>query len=77
MNDYPSDAQTKALEFVNTGSTYVLIATIALTAWVASGNSASRSCNSRSRVSFGAAVLSTFTIALPPRVPFRISPAAG
>jgi hypothetical protein len=37
MSDYPSDAQTKALEFVNSGSTYVLIATIALTAWVASG----------------------------------------
>ena len=37
MDDYPSDAQTKALEFVNSASTYVLIATIALTAWVASG----------------------------------------
>jgi hypothetical protein len=37
MNDYPSDAQTKALEFVNSASTYVLIATLALTAWVASG----------------------------------------
>jgi hypothetical protein len=37
MNDYPGDAQTKALEFVNSASTYVLIATIALTAWVASG----------------------------------------
>jgi hypothetical protein len=37
MNDPPSDVQTKALEFVNSASTYVLIATIALTAWVASG----------------------------------------
>ena len=37
MNDYPSDAQTKALEFVSSASTYVLIATLALTAWVASG----------------------------------------
>jgi hypothetical protein len=33
----PSDGQTKALEFVNGASTYVLIATIALLAWVASG----------------------------------------
>jgi|SRR5579871_4361591 len=37
MSDYPSDGQTKALEFVNNTSTYVLLATIALTAWVASG----------------------------------------
>ncbi len=37
MNDDPSDAQTKALEFVSSASTYVLMATIALTAWVASG----------------------------------------
>jgi len=37
MNELPSDAQTKALEFVNSASTYVLLATIALTAWVASG----------------------------------------
>jgi hypothetical protein len=37
MNDYPSDPQTKALEFISNASTYVLIATIALTAWVASG----------------------------------------
>jgi hypothetical protein len=37
MNDLPNDAQTKALEFVNSASTYVLVATIALTAWVASG----------------------------------------
>jgi hypothetical protein len=37
MNDLPSDAQTKALEFVNSASTYVLLATIALTSWVASG----------------------------------------
>jgi hypothetical protein len=37
MNEPPSDAQTKALEFVNSASTYVLLATIALLAWVASG----------------------------------------
>jgi hypothetical protein len=37
MNGTPSDAQTKALEFVNFASTYVLIATMALLAWVASG----------------------------------------
>ena len=37
MDDLASDAQTKALEFVNRASTYVLLATIALTAWVASG----------------------------------------
>jgi hypothetical protein len=37
MNGPPSDAQTKALEFVNFASTYVLIATMALLAWVASG----------------------------------------
>jgi hypothetical protein len=37
MNELASDGQTKALEFVNSTSTYVLLATIALTAWVASG----------------------------------------
>jgi len=37
MNEIPSDGLTKALEFVNSASTYVLLATIALTAWVASG----------------------------------------
>jgi hypothetical protein len=37
MNGIPGDAQTKALEFVNGASTYVLLATIALLAWVASG----------------------------------------
>lgn len=37
MNGIPTDAQTKALEFVNFASTYVLIATMALLAWVASG----------------------------------------
>jgi hypothetical protein len=37
MNGTPNDAQTKALEFVNYASIYVLIATIALLAWVASG----------------------------------------
>jgi hypothetical protein len=37
MNGPPSDALTKALEFVNYASTWVLIATIALLAWVASG----------------------------------------
>ena len=42
MNDDPSDAQTKALEFINSASTYVLLATIALTAWVASGVEFSR-----------------------------------
>jgi hypothetical protein len=37
MNGTPNDAPTKALEFVNFASTYVLIATMALLAWVASG----------------------------------------
>jgi hypothetical protein len=37
MNGLPNDAPTKALEFVNFASTYVLIATMALLAWVASG----------------------------------------
>ena len=37
MNGSPSDAQAKALEFVNSASNYVLLATIALLAWVASG----------------------------------------
>ena len=37
MNEYPGDPATKALEFVNNASIYVLLATIALTAWVASG----------------------------------------
>jgi uncharacterized membrane protein len=32
-----ADPQTKALEFVNQASSFVLIATIALLAWVASG----------------------------------------
>jgi hypothetical protein len=36
MNGSPTDAQTKALEFVNSASTYLLIATMALLAWVAS-----------------------------------------
>jgi hypothetical protein len=37
MNGVPSDAQTKALEFVAHGCIFTLIATIALLAWVASG----------------------------------------
>jgi hypothetical protein len=37
MNGTPSDPAAKALEFVNSASTYVLLATIALLAWVASG----------------------------------------
>ena len=37
MNGSPGDAQAKALEFVNSASSYVLLATIALLAWVASG----------------------------------------
>jgi predicted membrane channel-forming protein YqfA (hemolysin III family) len=37
MNGTASDAQTKALEFVNYASIWVLIATIALLAWTASG----------------------------------------
>ena len=36
MNGPPTDAQTKALEFVNSASTFLLIATLALLAWVAS-----------------------------------------
>ena len=37
MDGLPGDAQTKALEFINSASSYVLLATIALLAWVASG----------------------------------------
>jgi hypothetical protein len=37
MNGAPSDAHTKALEFVNQASSYTLLATIALIAWVSSG----------------------------------------
>jgi len=37
MNAIPTEPQTKALEFVNQGSTYALVATIALLAWVSSG----------------------------------------
>ena len=37
MNGPPADAQTKALEFVSQASSYCLIATLALLAWVASG----------------------------------------
>ena len=36
MNGIPNDTQTKALEFVNSTSTYVLLGTIALLAWMAS-----------------------------------------
>ena len=37
MNGLPPDAHTKALEFVNQASSWTLLATIALLAWVASG----------------------------------------
>jgi hypothetical protein len=37
MSDGSGDPQTKALEFINSASTYVLIATIVLAAWVSSG----------------------------------------
>jgi len=37
MNGVPPDAHTKALEFVNQASSYTLLATIALIAWVSSG----------------------------------------
>ena len=37
MNGLPTDAPTKALEFVNNASCYALFATIALLAWVSSG----------------------------------------
>jgi hypothetical protein len=37
MNGLPVDAQTKALEFVSAASSYALLATIALLAWVSSG----------------------------------------
>ncbi len=36
MNGPPIDAQTKALEFLNSASTYLLIAAMVLLAWVAS-----------------------------------------
>lgn len=36
MNGPPTDAQTKALEFLNSASTYLLIAAMVLLAWVAS-----------------------------------------
>ena len=37
MNGTPIDPQSKALDFVNNASTYVLLATMGLLAWVASG----------------------------------------
>jgi hypothetical protein len=37
MNGLPPDAQTKALEFASNASSYSLLVTIALLAWVASG----------------------------------------
>lgn len=37
MNGLPTDAQSKALEFISNACCYTLIATIALLAWVASG----------------------------------------
>lgn len=37
MDGSSADAQTKALEFVSRANSYVLVATIALLAWVASG----------------------------------------
>jgi hypothetical protein len=37
MNGQPTDAQTRALEFISHAACYTLIATIALLAWVASG----------------------------------------
>jgi len=37
MNGTPSDAATRALEFVASASTYLALATLALLAWVASG----------------------------------------
>ena len=37
MNGSGTDAQTKALEFVSGANNYVLLATLALLAWVASG----------------------------------------
>jgi len=36
MNGPPVDQQTRALEFVHSASIYVLLASIALLAWVAS-----------------------------------------
>jgi hypothetical protein len=37
MNGLPLDAHAKALEFINQACSYVLLATIALLAWVSSG----------------------------------------
>jgi hypothetical protein len=37
MNAIPTDAQTRALEFVSDASRFMLLATIALVAWVSSG----------------------------------------
>ncbi len=37
MNGLPTDVETKALEFVSRANNFVLLATIALLAWVASG----------------------------------------
>jgi hypothetical protein len=37
MNGVPPDVHTKALEFVHQGCIFMLVATIALLAWVASG----------------------------------------
>ena len=64
MNGSPTDAQIRALEFVNSASTYILLVTIALLAWVASGvefstaglRLASMACLTLSAI-FGVAVL--------------------
>jgi len=37
MNGSPTDAQSKALEFISSSNSYLLVATIALLAWVAAG----------------------------------------
>jgi hypothetical protein len=76
MNGIPGDAQTKALEFVNGASTYVLLATIALLAWVASGvefsndgfRVASMACLTLSAV-FGVAALSLIPLVQEARRP--------
>src|SRR3984893_12835998 len=76
MNGSPSDAQAKALEFVNSASSYVLLATIALLAWVASGvefsndglRGASMACLTLSAI-FGVATLALIPLVQQARRP--------
>lgn len=69
MNGQTSESQTKALEFISAANSYMLLATIALLAWVASGvefstdalRLASMACLTLS-VAFGVATLASIPL---------------